>query len=326
MKHLVRVLLVAAALLPELLWSAERPTVKASFVPDSIAIGDQFMLSVEVEKDVMQVVGFPNFEQNGLVANIEVLQDLAPDTVKLDNRRERILKRYLLTCFDAGIYAIGSFPVLYLDKNIVDTLHSADTLRLLVQTFPIDTLSKTIYDIKPPVQAPLKVGEFSGYTLMVICLIAIIAAITYLVVVTRKRHVAAEKSKPTEPAHVIAIRDLEELNNQKVWQSNRHKHYYTRLTDIIRTYLDNRYGVSAMEMTSDEIMEAMSRYDLSPKSSDDMRTLLREADLVKFAKHIPSPEQNENSWYAAYYFVEETKEIPQKSDPEAQTEENNQQQ
>jgi len=92
------------------------------------------------------------------------------------------------------------------------------------------------------------------------------------------------------------------------------KSYYTQLTDIVRAYLNGRYGVNAMEMTSDEIMGAAAALQMSDKNRRDLRAILLTADLVKFARHVPAGEENENLYYAAYYFVEDTKEVPAEAD------------
>ena len=112
---------------------------------------------------------------------------------------------------------------------------------------------------------------------------------------------------PPLPPHIAAIQALETLHNQKLWQSGRHKQYYSGLTDILRTYLAGRYGFGAMEMTSDEILAAVRRYDLPQKCVMDLQAILRDADLVKFAKARPEGTTNEDNYLNAYYFVEETK-------------------
>jgi hypothetical protein len=205
--------------------------------------------------------------------------------------------------------------MLYLDKNIVDTLFSMDTLRLSVGPFQIDTTQNTIYDIKRPELAPRLVSEVSGYFitgLIGLCTLAAVIIVVYGAIMRYRRNRAALPEKPglREPPHVKAISELEALHNQKVWQNNRHKLYYSRLSDILRTYLDGRYDVGAMEMTTDEIMAAMER-GLPAKNYADLKDILRTADLVKFAKLIPDGDRNDSLYYKAYYFVEDTKDIPE---------------
>ena len=126
------------------------------------------------------------------------------------------------------------------------------------------------------------------------------------------------KPAPPAPPHVEAIRALEGLHNQKLWQNNKHKAYYSGLTDILRRYLAGRYGIGALEMTSDEIIDAVRPLDLPRKSAMELTALLREADLVKFAKATPEAARNEEAYQWAYYFVEETKPVEEQPSAEAE--------
>ena len=114
----------------------------------------------------------------------------------------------------------------------------------------------------------------------------------------------------------MAITALEKLHNEKLWQNNRHKQYYSGLSDILRTYIAGRYGVGAMEMTTDEIVDAMKEIDLPQKSAMDLVAVLRDSDLVKFAKAMPDAAENEDAYNKAYYFVEETKPVEEQPAPD----------
>ena len=278
---------------------AAAPVVRATLKPDTVLIGDRFSIEVLIDKDMMQVVELPTFgtDMTG-GGSIEILSESPLDTLRQEGRRQVLRKRYELTSFDAGIYELGRYPVLYGDKNITDTLYSQAPLRIVVDTFPVDTQKSTVYDIKGPEQAPLAA--------------VVIQVCRYR---ARRRGTVPEgRSVPVVPPHVQAIQDLETLHNRKLWQSGRVKSYYTQLTDIVRAYLNGRYGVNAMEMTSDEIMGAAAALQMSDKNRRDLRAILLTADLVKFARHVPAGEENENLYYAAYYFVEDTKEVPAEAD------------
>ena len=95
--------------------------------------------------------------------------------------------------------------------------------------------------------------------------------------------------------------------HKKFGKNNRHKQYYSALTDILRTYISRRWEVGAMEMTTDEIIDALRPLELPDKARMDLTAILRDGDLVKFAKATPEAETNENAYLKAYYFVEETK-------------------
>lgn len=286
---------------------SQPPRIQAKLVPDSIAIGDHFDLEITVDKDQLQIVDFPAFKDNKLTEYIEILEESAVDTLSHEGRRVRLGKRYRLTTFEEGVHPVGHFPVLYVDKNIVDTLLSADSLILEVGTFEIDTTTMTIRDIKPTMGAPLKFGEISGYIGWGLLILAAIALVVWRIICLRRNLTVFGKPKPVEPPHVAAIRALEALHNQKLWQNNKHKQYYTRLTDILREYLDGRYGIPAMEMTTEETLADLAEWKIPVKNFTQLKDLLSTADLVKFAKYVPEADYNEAAYTGAYYFVENTK-------------------
>lgn len=308
--------ILLSAMLPVVAMTAP-PQVHASLSADTVLIGDRFSMEIIIEKDMMQAVSLPSFDR-GLAENgIEILAESDLDTVRQDGRRQVLRKRYEMTSFDAGIYQLGRYPVLYADKNITDTLYSAESLPVVVKTLPVDTEKETIYDIKAPLKAPLLVSEFAGYLFAAIVTALVIAALILLVrrEISKRRRNDGEAgvTQPSVPPHVQAIQDLETLYNQKLWQSGKAKAYYTRLTDILRSYLGGRYGLNAMEMTSDEIIQAVRPLNLPDKNSEDLRNIMLTADLVKFAKHVPEPEVNDNLYHAAYYFIEDTKQVAEET-------------
>jgi len=275
-----------------------------------------------VSMDAMQVVSFPELDkmQGKVGGQIEVLGQEPVDTVSRTGRRVVLEKRYNLTSFDEGIYSLGRIPVMYADKNVVDTLRSTDSIVLKVTTFQIDTAKQQIFDIKAPIAAPLKFGEISGYLLWGLVALAVLAALLWLLYRYSKRLplVGPAHPKPLEPAHIVALRALEKLYNQKTLLAEKHKAYYTALTDIIREYIGRRYNIAAQEMTSTEIVGALRTTDAPPRSIEAMQGMLRVADLVKFAKYTPDLDQNEQSYHTAYHFVEDTKPVeaePQKDGP-----------
>ncbi len=304
--------LFATALLLAALPAAAQntPVVTGHIEPDSIGIGDRFDYVIDVEKDLVQVIEFPVFDpQDG---KIELVRELPVDTVAREGRRLKLRKRYRMAAFEEGRYNLGVARVLYADKNILDTLRSrGDSLRLEVGTFQIDSTSQSIYDIKGQKTLPFRFGEISGYLRWALIALVLLLAAGYGL----KRWLSARGKRlsdlfrpaPPQPPHVVAIKALETLHHQKLWQNNRHKQYYSGLTDILRTYIAGRWGIGAMEMTSDEIIAAMRGVELPDKASMDLTSILRDGDLVKFAKHTPDAEQNEADYLKAYYFVEETK-------------------
>ena len=262
------------------------------------------------------MVEFPTFEPPA-GSGFEVVALPPVDTLERDGRRLRLAKRYRLAAFEEGRFNLGRAQVLYADKNILDTLQVGDSLLLEVGTFRIDSTSHSIFDLKGQRTLPFRFAEIRGYVAWGLAALALLAAAAWAL----RRWLAARgrrlgdlfRPAPPLPPHVAAIRALEALHHQKLWQNNRHKLYYSGLTDILRTYIAARWEIGAMEMTSDEIVAALRDTELPDKARRDLGAILRNADLVKFAKATPEAEENEADYLKCYYFVEETK--PADPDP-----------
>ena len=289
----------------------DAPKVSGSIDVDSVSIGDRFVYSIEVDKDLVQSVLFPSFTGAGSEV-YELIEDMPVDTLSREGRRLKIRKSYRLAAFEEGIHNVVP-QVMYADKNIVDTLYGPDTLSLLVTTFLIDSTSHAPFDIKPQKNLPFKFGEISGYVkwtvIVLIILLVLLYALKRILAHFGKNIGDIFKPAPPVPPHVEAQMALEKLRQQRLWQEGEHKLYYSTLTDILRAYIAGRYGVGAMEMTSDEIIEAMRDVELPQKSAMDLSDILRAADLVKFAKALPEAEENEAAFRAAWDFVEQTKPV-----------------
>ncbi len=159
----------------------------------------------------------------------------------------------------------------------------------------------------------MKFGEVSGWLALVLGISAVLGTGIWLLAKYRRHIPLLGGVKPLLPPHVEAIRRLEALRNQKLPQNGKHKQYYSGITDILRAYLDRRFGIGAMEMTSSEILEAVETSraagEIDDKRYGDLEELLQTADLVKFAKWVPDEAEEDKAYYDAYYFVEETKSV-----------------
>ncbi|MBQ5619156.1 MAG: hypothetical protein IIU93_08445, partial [Alistipes sp.] len=271
------------------------PRVSGSFEPDSIGIGDRFTYSIVVEKDLVQTVIFPNFAAAG-GQEFALIEDPAVDTLERDGRRLKIRKSYLLAAFQEGWHHIRP-QVMYADKNIIDTIYAPDTLELMVNTFQIDSTSHGLFDIKPQKTLPFKLGEITGYIAWsivgILLLLALLYAAKRILAHYGKSFDTIFKPAPPLPPHEEAFAALERLRVLNLCADGKHKLYYSTLTDILRTYIVRRFDVGAMEMTSDEIIESMRGVELQQKQSMDLAMILREADLVKFAKAMPESSEAE---------------------------------
>ena len=152
--------------------------------------------------------------------------------------------------------------------------------------------------------------EIAPWILGIILIAAIIFLIIYAISRRRKNQPLFQRpEKPKLPPHVIALQELEKLKNDQLWQHEKVKDYYTRLTDIIRIYIEDRFGLPAMEQTTHEIVSTFmaKKSVLDELSFKDLKEILELADLVKFAKLTPLPDDNHLVLKDAYQFVERTK-------------------
>ena len=284
--------------------------IKATAHLDStnILIGDQIKLFLEIDypKDVK--VEFANVPDT-IQEKIEVLSRTSVDTIQLDN--ENMLKQIqalTITCFDSGSYRIPPYWFHIYFEGRIDSIPS-NGVTLNVYTMAIDT-TRGPTDIKMPYDAPLTLKEVTPYILGVMLIGAIIFLILYSI--KRKKNnkpLFSIPTKPKEPAHIIALRELDRIKDEKLWQKDKIKEFYSDVTDTLRKYIENRYGIPAMEQTTDEIISSF-RYRkelLNEKLFGNLSRMLSLADLVKFAKYKPLPDDNNMTLVDAYFFVNGTK-------------------
>ncbi len=174
---------------------------------------------------------------------------------------------------------------------------------------PGDTIFKAIKAIKPPLGAPLTFWDVLPWILGCLLLVIIIALIIYFIKYRKKMPIENIIRKPKLPPHQIAFDKLNELNEKKLWQQGKVKLFHIELTDILRTYIEERFSINAMEQITSEILESLRHTDVLEDIKDKLRQILILADFVKFAKAEPLANENELSMKYAYDFVEATKQI-----------------
>ena len=279
--------------------------IRAELDTNMITIGDQFNLDLQVSYPSGADVVFPDIRDT-LISNIEVLQQFESDTTSAEDDQVEVKKRYLLTCFDSGLYEIPPLPFRLSFDNWIDTVFS-NPMYLLVYTVPLDS---TIRDIKQPIGVPVTLAEVLPYILIGTGILALAYGIIYFVRKRKRKEPVFAPAKPREPPHVIALRELDELRESKLWQKNEYKLYYTLLTEIIRRYIERRFGIPAMEQTTFDILRSWKETGFDDQELIDiLKQLLNLADLVKFAKEKPLPTDNEINMDNAYVFVRKTRPV-----------------
>jgi hypothetical protein len=279
--------------------------LKTALEHDSIWLGDQIKLLVVVEQTAGTKVEFPQLRDS--IQKIEILQKSKIDTSKLDGGHIQLKQSYLITCFDSGAHYIPPFYFKLKKALSVDSLKSND-LTLFVKFPPVD-LKKGPADIKKPFSAPVTLKEIAPWLLGII----LIAAILFLVIyafsrINRNKPLFQRPPKPKLPPHVIALQELDKLKTEELWQHEKVKDYYTRLTDIVRVYIEDRFSIAAMEQTTFEILNSFKGEELQieKKTVKELGDILELADFVKFAKLTPLPDENHKMLSNAYLFVKET--------------------
>lgn len=292
------------------LLKAQQVKVKASIDSTHMLIGDQMKLILEIEKPKNLVVKFP-VVPDSLSSHIEVLKRLPIDTVKLDDKtREKLSQKILISSFDSGSHVIAPFYFKLKNGQRLDSV-ATQSLMFKVLTMKIDT-TKGPVDIKLPYGAPVTLKEVIPYILGIILIAAILFFIFYYIKWKKKNiPLFSRPEKPAEPAHVIALRELDRIKAQKLWQQEKIKQYYSEVADTIRIYIQNRFDIPAMEQTSSETIGVFKQNkDLASGASvDQIQHILSLADLVKFAKYTPLPDDNNLTLMNAYFFVEQTKKV-----------------
>jgi hypothetical protein len=299
--------------------SAQRIKATARLDSTNILLGDQVKLFLEIDHPKNVKVDFPNVPDT-LVNLIEVLGRSGVDTFEVENGKfQKQIQSYLITSFDSGSYRI---PPQWFKIDLDGRIDSIPTngVTLNVYSMAIDT-TKGPTDIKMPYDAPLTLKEVTPYILGVILIGTIIFLILYSIKRKKKgKPIFTLPQKPKEPAYVIALRELDRIRNEKIWQKDKVKQYYSEVTDTLRRYIEDRYEIPAMEQTTDEILTSFKfRRDLiNEKLFTNLTRILNLADLVKFAKYTPLPDDNNLTLVDSYFFVNETKkeEIKKQEKPE----------
>ncbi|MDD2474811.1 MAG: hypothetical protein PHI32_02755 [Dysgonamonadaceae bacterium] len=310
---------------------AQKASAQATIQPSEILIGEQALINLQVIAPKEKEIFFPVYD-NYIVEGLEVLSMGNADTTIVDNVRT-INMKYLVTSFDSTLYFVPSMPI----SDGVDTLFSNSFgLKVIApelkdstvayldrmnagETDSIDFKELQLNDIKPIQKAPFSWKDFLGLLwipLIILLLLAIIGTIIYFIIRKNKKGYFFTPP-PVLPAHIRAMKSLDKIKDEKIWQQDRYKEFYTQVSDVLRRYINERYGVNSLEMTSGEILNKIRTKSDEDSIYENLKQVLSTADLVKFAKYKPFIDENDLSLMNAYFFVNQTKEdepLPDKMD------------
>lgn len=270
-------------------------------------IGDQQHLRFLMKSDQPLTVRFPLLKDT-VVGGVEIIAGPERDSVREKDGKWLFRESYVITAFDSGVYVIPSYAITVENGDYNNVLRT-EPLAFAVNTYKVDEQQGN-YDIVSPYQTPLNFAEILPWLLWIAGGL-LVAALAVWYIIRRKKNkplFAAEK-KVYVPPYVIAMKELERLKGEKLWQAGKVKEYYTRLTDTVRQYVADELQIPAMEQTSFETVQALERNTLvDARDVERVSGMLQAADFVKFAKSTPLPEENMKNLEIAYDFLQHTNE------------------
>lgn len=312
-KHIATTLLCCFLLGVHGLMAQQDSKVRAEIDTASIKIGEQIQFTITVETDSLNIVAFP---EDQTFSPLEMVEALKIDSTK--NKDRITLQRiYALTQFDSGAYTIPPQRIAINEQPFF-----TDSFNIKVADVVVDTTKQKMYDIKPLIQVKKSNAKIWMILLWVLLALAAIGGAAYWYI-NRKKPLSEEEKEALLPAYDRALLELKRLENSKYLIQDEYKKYYSELTDIIRSYLEEDVHVAALESTTDQLIERLEllkdagELGLEGDTILQFKNVLQTADLVKFAKKKPASGRAEQDRKFVESLVVKTKEaLPEPSEEE----------
>jgi hypothetical protein len=260
---------------------AQQKQVVTSIDTKKNKIGAEFKVTLRTSVDTLSKVIFPNLKNFGA---LEVIQSYPIDTIKKNDRYE-LIKKYGLTQFDSGKYVIPSVKIFINSKPFM-----TDSFLVEVANVQVDTLKQKMFDIKDIAPANDQIGDWWKYLLILVLIFGIGGLVYWYIRKQQKKKIEEEVYKtPIEKATSL----LNTLEKKELWQKGEIKEYYSELTDIARNYIEEAIEIPAMESTTSELILGLraasvkKKMTVSQETIENLERVLKQADLVKFAKSKP---------------------------------------
>jgi len=277
------------------LLSAQDVEVRAWIDSSRIYIGDQVYYNIQVEQPSSLQLSLKR-EQDTLLDLIKILETTGPDTTYLEGDRIIVGSRYLITSFDSGSYDIPPFYAEVDSSGIITRFFSDYTHLDVMRTtiIPSDT-TDVIFDIIAPFRERITAAELAPWILLGLFVTVAAVFLVRRLKARRSQGVDDDQERlPGEPVHIIILRELDKLERQALWQQGEIKEFYSRLTEILRRFIELKYSITSLEMTTGETLDALARIGIEMNENyDRLKEILTTADLSKFAKYAPGAKVNE---------------------------------
>ena len=268
----------------------------------NIRIGEEIKYTVEVVADSTDLVLFPEGQS---FLPLEMIESYKVDTT-FEQAKYRLIKKYGLTQFDSGSYTIPPQKIV-----INERVFSTDTIKIEVADVPVDTTKQKMYEIKPFIEVGSSPFNFLKLLYWLVPLLLIVGVGWYLFRRKKQREAREEQLPPYEEA----LASLQKLDASNLLKSRRSKDYYSQLTEIVKRYLDREIDDTALESTTDELIERLQlhkdagHFEFDSETIAKLNSILKRADLVKFAKMEIDQLQASTDRNAVEEIITETHEV-----------------
>ena len=302
-RHIVMTIVLLLAAVP-MAWGGNL-TFKAKLDSATLLMGKTTTLHLEITQDKDARGFFPNEQADTLNAMVEIAERPAADTTDLDNNRIQINRDLIIQSFDSGMWVIKPIP--YVVNG--DTAYCN---QLTLKVLPVDVSQmKDIHDIKPVEDVPFNLLDWlpNYWWAWLLGLLLIGAGIWVYRKYYKKGINPLKPNKKRLPPYEEAMINLQNLKAAQLWQQGQEKEYFTGLTDILRVYIDRRFDINAVEMTSSQIIDTLKKNEETKAVNEQLEMILEIADIVKFANARPLADDNEVAYQRAVNFVEATRPV-----------------
>ncbi len=270
-----------------------------------ILVGDQAKLFLEVRHNPSSVkIQWPTILDS--FNKLEVVEKGKIDTIK-QGGFITYKQKLLVTGFDSGLFNIPPFQFAVIPNNGAATVLTTDSFQLLVQTVAVDT-TKAFKPIKSIIFVKFNWLDYLWYIIAAIVLV-VLTAIGVVYYMKHKKPVVKEPKQPKIPLQDQVLAKLTELEAKELWQKNQVKEYYSELTDIVRGYIEERFKTPALELTTDDLLYKAKLHRELQQYVNVLTVILQTADLAKFAKWQPLPQEHFDAMENAKKFVDSSRPV-----------------
>ncbi len=298
--------LLSVAFFPALAENKSLIEVKAQVDTSTITIGDHILYSIIIDRQKDVRIIEPGQGLN--LGMFEIKDYKFHDPLEKD---DHIIQRYdyVISVYDTGKFTIPPYPLAYFtsDSASKPAIIEAPAIDIYVKSVLKGEDKPELKDIKPPIDIPFNYrfwALFAGGILLFLLLVFFLYRIWKR---KQEKGYLFTPPPPPPPAHEVALNELQKLYASDLLQNQEYKEFFSRLSEILRAYLEGRYFISALEETTSEIMQEMEQHLHDEQLKQRLDEILSTCDLIKFAKYIPDQQEIERLKEWSVDFVEQTK-------------------